>query len=841
MKTLSSKQKTGQGPAWAARFSADSEKNTGGRSLAGRRGSVLAVLLAAFCVALISNARAQWDLYVGGQAGAQIFWNTDLTRIYNFGVTTSGGTETVVLSNVLVSAKRSGGTTGNWTVELYNGFGGTGSLLTSAFATNSVFGTTDFSTFTLGLTNPVSLTAGAYSIKLVSEATGVGNNQMYLKESKLLLTDSTNITNTVSSVYWVEDVNTTGTAGTNIAPSGGYVLADYQVSTTNVNFGNYRIGATLATNVLLTNTAFATTNNVSESLTTSTSASNQATVSGLRTNFLARGATTNFTAGLSTANAGTNSGVITLNYSSVTNGSASTRGAATNIGSQTVAVTGVGYRLADDAVSTTDVDLGKFHIGYTTNNGSLSGTVGVTNTATGDGFSEGLAVANDGTSNGATVGGIPGGLIAAGASTNITVGLGAVSAVGTNSGTVTLGFQSSGDGTSGFAATNIGTQVINVTAQGYSGQAFWNTDAGGTWSSFDNWDVPGGTPGIDGVLSTNDTATFGNAISSARTVSLNGQSPVLTAMTFSNASASYTVAPGSGGSITMGTENAAQSIITNAAGSHTVSAAVALARATQVGVATNSKLTLSAVNGTNNFSKTGAGTLSIAGNGDLNGTTTVTGGVLNVNGSLSNSAVTVSTGATLSGDGTVGETTIANGATISPGNSPGTLNIIGDVNWAPGGNYNWQILDASTNNSPGSTWDFISATGELDLQFLSSTNQFNINLWTLSGISPDVSGSAANFDNTQSYRWTILTAASGITGGFDTNKFNVNLAAINGTDGWANDLGGGSIFVDVQGNNLDLVFNPGSGPQPVPEPGTWAAAALLLGAAGYVRWRRRKA
>ena len=26
---------------------------------------------------------------------------------------------------------------------------------------------------------------------------------------------------------------------------------------------------------------------------------------------------------------------------------------------------------------------------------------------------------------------------------------------------------------------------------------------------------------------------------------------------------------------------------------------------------------------------------------------------------------------------------------------------------------------------------------------------------------------------------------------------------------------------------------------PVPEPGTWAAAALLVGAAGYVRWRKR--
>jgi hypothetical protein len=30
------------------------------------------------------------------------------------------------------------------------------------------------------------------------------------------------------------------------------------------------------------------------------------------------------------------------------------------------------------------------------------------------------------------------------------------------------------------------------------------------------------------------------------------------------------------------------------------------------------------------------------------------------------------------------------------------------------------------------------------------------------------------------------------------------------------------------------------GPAAVPEPGTWAAAALLVGAAGYVRWRKRK-
>ena len=28
--------------------------------------------------------------------------------------------------------------------------------------------------------------------------------------------------------------------------------------------------------------------------------------------------------------------------------------------------------------------------------------------------------------------------------------------------------------------------------------------------------------------------------------------------------------------------------------------------------------------------------------------------------------------------------------------------------------------------------------------------------------------------------------------------------------------------------------------EPIPEPGTWAAAVLLALAAGYVRWRRRR-
>jgi hypothetical protein len=625
-------------------------------------------------------------IQIGGQAGAQIFFDSTRSRTFNFGITTTGGQSGLALSNILVYIKKDGGVTNPVVATVYDNFGGTGNVIATGSLAATNF-TSQFDGRYLPLNTTVSLGPGPFSVVLTSDTTG---DRYFYKASKLTL-QTTNGT-VLSSTLWTQDSNEDGTAGTSMQTTTP-ILADYMVSTTNVNFGNYRVGSAVTTNITLTNTAFYTTNNLTESLVTTTSTTNAATVAGLSTNFLAATNTTNFNVGLSTVNVGTNSGTVTLNYGSVTNGSASTRGAATNIGSQSIAVTGVGYRLADDAVNTTNVNLGnfriidgpgtgtvtitntatndgfseglgvandgttgsatvsnlpggliaaggtsnitvglstanagtnsgtvtlgfdsdgvgtsgfaatnigtqavnvvgvgyrlanesvstsnlnlgRFHIGYTTNMGSLSGQVGITNTATGDGFSEGLAVANNGSAGGATVGGIPGSLIAAGANANITLGLGSVSTVGTNSGSVTLGFQSSGTGTSGFAATNIGTQVVNVVAQGYSGQAIWNADGGGSWNNFDNWDVPGGTPGIDGVLlSTNDQATFGGAISSARTVSLNGQSPVLTLLSFSNASASYTVAQGSGGSISMGTDSHQTPVINNAAGNHTVSAA----------------------------------------------------------------------------------------------------------------------------------------------------------------------------------------------------------------------------------------------------------------------------
>ncbi len=1023
---------------------------------------------------ILSSALAGYSqtIQVGAQTGAQIFFNNTLVRTYNFGITTDGASSGLTLGSVDLYFK--GNTTQSTTnpvvINIYNGFGGTGTLIgTGTLAATNI--PIVFQATTINLNSPISLTSGAYSVV----CTTANAADYYIKSTSLTLLNAQGVTLTPN--LWVQDTNSSGTAGTNI--SAAYVLADYQVSKTNVNFGNYRVGSAVSTNVVLTNTAFATTNNVSEKLSTVATASNAATVSSLNTNLVAQGITTNFTVGLSTASVGTNSGTVSLAYSSLTNGTASTRtGGATNVGSQSIAVTGVGYRLATNAVSTTNVnlgnyrigasnltasvgitntatndgyseglgisntsasggatvsgipaglvaargstnitvglgsvssagtnsgtvglgfnssgvgtsgfsatnigttninvyavgyrlasnavsttnvnlgnfrvvngagtgsvvisnaatadayseglgvsnsatsggatvtnipgsliaaggnssvtvglgsvvagnnsgtvtlgfnssgtgtsglaatnlgsqvinvsgvgyrlasnavstssvDLGKFHIGYTTNNGSLSGSAAVANTATADGYSEGLAVANNGTTGGATVSGIPAGLVAAGGNTTIAVGLGGVSAVGANSGSVTLGFQSSGTGTSGLAATNIGSQVINVSAQGYSGQSVWNTDAGGSWNNFDNWDVPGGTPGVDGVLSINDTAMFGNAISTARTVNLNGQSPELTSMTFSNASASYTLAQGTGGSVTMGTAGNA-GVITNAAGTHSVSAAVSLARNTTAGVAAGSKLALGAVNGSSSLSKTGAGTLAITGTGNLSGATTVETGTLVVNGSIASSDVTVQSGALLGGSGTVGGTTVEAGGTINPGNSPGTLTINGDLVWSGGGNYDWQIFNASGSGGSSDGWDLLNITGALDLSSLSSGSKFNINMWSLATVSPDSNGNAIGFNNTQSYRWTIATAAGGISN-FSTNYFNLFSSANNGAGGFSNDLGGGLFALETQGNNLDIVFNPqgGPGPSPVPEPGTWVAAALLVGGAGFMRWRKR--
>jgi fibronectin-binding autotransporter adhesin len=170
---------------------------------------------------------------------------------------------------------------------------------------------------------------------------------------------------------------------------------------------------------------------------------------------------------------------------------------------------------------------------------------------------------------------------------------------------------------------------------------------------------------------------------------------------------------------------------------------------------------------------------------------------------VGSSLLTVGPGATLAGDGTVGTMAVNGGGTVSPGMSPGTLRA-GNTTLGAGGNYNLQVADAA--GTAGIGWDLLDVTGTLTVSS-TSVSPFNVNLWSLSGTNPDVSGPAANFDNQATRSWTFARASGGLVG-FAADKFAVNTAAANGTAGFANSLAGGSFGVAAAGNDLNVVFTP---------------------------------
>ena len=216
-----------------------------------------------------------------------------------------------------------------------------------------------------------------------------------------------------------------------------------------------------------------------------------------------------------------------------------------------------------------------------------------------------------------------------------------------------------------------------------------------------------------------------------------------------------------------------------------------------------------AMSGSGGLTKAGGGILrlsGIGGNAAYAGNTVVQAGTLVVDGSLTSpGAVSVLAGATLQGSGTVtGFTTIQADATLSPGTGPGTLTG-GNIAWNAGGNYNWQMLSGSGAAGSANAWDLVNSSGTLAIA-ATSVNPFRLNLWTLSGTAPDVSGTASNFEPSQkSYLWPIASASGGITG-FAANKIAITTSATNGTGGFANDLAGGSFSVTQVGNTLALLF-----------------------------------
>ncbi|MCE9630594.1 MAG: autotransporter-associated beta strand repeat-containing protein [Planctomycetia bacterium] len=374
-----------------------------------------------------------------------------------------------------------------------------------------------------------------------------------------------------------------------------------------------------------------------------------------------------------------------------------------------------------------------------------------------------------------------------------------------NTGTVglTIGSLSGGSGGVITTATNAGTRTVTIVGSAvstYNGTIRDNglgivaaSVNGGSLTLTGSNSYSGGTTLSSGTLTMGNQAALGSAVGRL-TVNGGRLSTGLYSPTVGTLS-------GSGGVITTAAVAGTRSLTTN----------ISLGTSTFAGTLADSAPGVLAL------VKTGPGTLTISGSNSFTGGTTVDGGALRVDGWAGAGGVSVNAGGTLSGQGTTGAVAIAQGGIISPGSAVGTLSV-GDVTLAGGGIYNWQLFNAA--GVSGSGWDLLSG-GPLTVN-ATVGNPFSINLWTVTSATAGTSGVAANFNQANSYSWTIGTFAGGISG-FSPEVFSLVTGPANGAGGFANPFTG-AFSLASNGTDLTVVYTPaiGSVPNYVGSTGNWS-------------------
>ena len=170
-----------------------------------------------------------------------------------------------------------------------------------------------------------------------------------------------------------------------------------------------------------------------------------------------------------------------------------------------------------------------------------------------------------------------------------------------------------------------------------------------------------------------------------------------------------------------------------------------------------------------------AGSTNLTANNSYTGTTTLNGGTLLVNGSTASSQTTVHAAGTLGGSGTVGNT-IINGGTLAPGNSIGALNVQGSLFLSSASTY---LVEIDPNGADRTN---VSGTATL--------GGATVRVSSVSG-----AGSIIR-------RYTILTAAGGVTGTFGTVSSPNYVAMLS--------YNPNNVFLDVRaalGNSSSLNLN----------------------------------
>jgi autotransporter-associated beta strand protein len=262
------------------------------------------------------------------------------------------------------------------------------------------------------------------------------------------------------------------------------------------------------------------------------------------------------------------------------------------------------------------------------------------------------------------------------------------------------------------------------------------------------------------------------------------------------------------------------------------------------------------------LAKANSSSWTLSGSNTFSGSTSITGGLLEV---VSTGRFTATTGitldgsgaefrynsatalarpftltqGTLSGTGTINTAvSVGTNAILSPGNSPGTQAFSAGLTWAPGGTYRWEL--AALTGVPGTTWDLLDITaGVFDLSSLGAAagSRFALDLATLGA--GGASGPLASGYDGGTYSFLIADfggAAFTVPGTFSTAAgsdltplFSLNLANWQGPQP---DAGNMSVRVNSTGTGLELII--------VPEPGAVALGGVGIGLVGWAATRRRR-